>query len=61
MRFTLALDERTTRDKLFEVKGVPFVMDSFTAQIVRPPLTIVYDKEFDSFTVLRPDSLDGGC
>ncbi|MCY0901483.1 MAG: hypothetical protein OWU32_04765 [Firmicutes bacterium] len=61
MRLSLALDERSDRDKQFLVQGVSFVLDAFTAQVLQPPLTIVYDPEYDSFSVLQPGQSESGC
>lgn len=60
MRFSLALDERNHRDKVFEVKDSVFVVDPFTAQVLPSPVRVRYDREYDSFYIERPDE-DGFC
>lgn len=61
MRLSLALDERTHRDRAFEVKGNIFVIDPFTAQVMPPVLRVRYDREYDSFFVERDANEDGFC
>lgn len=61
MRFAIALDERTERDKLIEVHGVPFLLDPFTATLVQSALRVDYDAEYDSFSVWMPGHEGGYC
>lgn len=61
MRFTIALDERNGRDVVFEAQGVPFLIDPFTATLVREGLRVDYDAEYDSFSVWVPGLDSGAC
>ncbi|WP_181362909.1 hypothetical protein [Sulfoacidibacillus thermotolerans] len=57
----MALDERSERDVVIEVHGVPVILDPFTASLAQEPLIVEYDEYEDSFSIYSQGIGDSGC
>ena len=62
MRFAIALDERSNRDVDVLVKGIPFIIDSFTLTLLREDEVVIqYQPDRDSFMVATRHLRVGTC
>ncbi len=57
----MALDERSERDEVVMVHGVPIILDSFTASLAQEPLIVEYDEYEDSFSIHSIGLRGSGC
>lgn len=62
MRFAIALDERSDRDMDITVKGIPFIIDTFTFSLLHEDEVVIqYHPDRDSFIVATRHLRSGAC
>ncbi|MCI0182516.1 MAG: hypothetical protein OWR52_12010 [Acidibacillus sp.] len=57
----MALDERSERDEVLVIHGVPIILDPFTASLAQEPLIVEYDEYEDSFAIHSEGAGDSQC